>query len=146
MIGQYILTGLVLVISAYTDIRYRKIYRSVIVIHLIAALVLHLVMQDCEAWAALMGLVPGLGFLLLAVITHESVGLGDGFLMLSCGFSLGTWKWLAVLFTSFVCVGLWALYLICFRGGKRKTAIPYVPFLLMGAVIQGIIQVIQGIM
>ncbi|MCD8014085.1 MAG: prepilin peptidase [Lachnospiraceae bacterium] len=138
MVYQYILTGLVLIISAYTDIRYRKIYKSVIAAHLIAALILHLALQDCTVWAALMGLVPGLGFLLLAVVTHESMGLGDGFLMVSCGFSLGTWKWLAILFTSFFCVGLWALYLILFRGGKRKTTIPYVPFLLMGAVIQGL--------
>ncbi|MCD8336781.1 MAG: A24 family peptidase [Lachnospiraceae bacterium] len=135
---QAVLTGVVLVICSYTDIKNRKIYKSVIGAHLVLALIGHLALRDLTAVSILLGVVPGLGCILLSAVTKESMGYGDAFLIFSCGFSLGTDRVLAVMFTSFFCVGIWALWLVCFRHGKKKTAIPFVPFLLMGAVIQGL--------
>ncbi|MCC8103054.1 MAG: A24 family peptidase [Clostridiales bacterium] len=135
---QSVLTGVVLVICSYTDIKSRKIYKSVIGVHLALALILHLAFRDLTWLSILLGIVPGLGCILLSALSKESMGYGDAFLIFSCGFSLGTDRVLAMLFTSFFCVGIWALWLVCFRHGKKKTAIPFVPFLLMGEVIQGL--------
>jgi len=135
---QSVLTGVVLIICSYTDIKSQKIYKSVIAVHLVLALIGHLVIRDLTAVSILLGIVPGLGCILLSAVSKESMGYGDAFLIFSCGFSLGTDRVLAMLFTSFFCVGIWALWLVCFRHGKKKTAIPFVPFLLMGAVIQGV--------
>lgn len=134
---QIVLTGLVLIICSYTDIKSRKIYKSVIGAHLVLALIGHLTFRDLTVLSVLLGIVPGAGCILLSAVSKESMGYGDAFLIFSCGFSLGTDRVLAMLFTSFFCVGMWALWLVCFRHGKKKTAIPFVPFLLMGAVIQG---------
>ncbi len=135
---QYVMTCVVLAICTYTDVRWRKIYKSVIAVHLILALIVHLALRDNVLWAVLMGLVPGAGCLLMSAGTHEAMGYGDAFLILSCGFSLGSERVLAVMFTAFFCVGIWALWLICFRKGKKKAGIPFVPFLLAGAVVQGL--------
>ncbi len=135
---QYVVTCAVLAVCTCTDIRWRKIYRSVIAVHLLLALILHLALRDNTLWSVLMGLVPGIGCLLLSAGTRESMGYGDAFLILSCGFSLGSERVLAVMFTAFFCVGLWAVWLIVFRKGRKKTGIPFVPFLLAGAVVQGV--------
>lgn len=134
---QYIVTMAVLAVCTYTDIRWRRIYRSVIAAHLVLALILHLILRDNSLWSVLMGVVPGIGCLLMSAGTHESMGYGDAFLILSCGFSLGSERVLAVMFTAFFCVGIWAVGLLCFRRGKKKTGIPFVPFLLAGALVLG---------
>lgn len=132
------MTCAVLAICTYTDIRWRRIYKRVIAAHLLLALITHLALRDVALGSVLMGMVPGIGCLLMSAGTHEAMGYGDAFLILSCGFSLGSERVLAVMFTAFFCVGIWALWLICFRKGKKKGGIPFVPFLLAGAIVQGL--------
>ncbi|MCD7736222.1 MAG: A24 family peptidase [Lachnospiraceae bacterium] len=134
---QYGLTGAVLLVCTYTDIRYRKIYKCLIMGHLVLALILHIMIRDSSFISVLAGIIPGLICLLLSALTRQALGYGDAMLILSCGFSLGGESCLAALLTAFFCVGAWAFILICFRHGKGKTEIPFVPFLLAGVVLQG---------
>ncbi|MCC8066282.1 MAG: A24 family peptidase [Clostridiales bacterium] len=135
---QYGVTGVILLLCSYTDIRYRKIYRIIIALHLSASLIIHLAVGKAWMVSAIAGIIPGLTCLLLSALSHQALGYGDAFLIISCGFSLGMQKCLAVLFTAFFCAGLWALGMICFRQGKRRTEIPFVPFLLSGLLLQGV--------
>ncbi|MCD7957233.1 MAG: prepilin peptidase [Lachnospiraceae bacterium] len=136
--AQYILTGAVLLICAYTDIRKGGIYKIVIVVYLAAALLLHLITGDGFLPSSVIGLLPGVFCLAVSFLTGQEIGCGDAFLIMSCGFSLGFQKSLAVLYAAFLCVGLWALGLVLFAKGKRKTEIPFAPFMLAGAILQGL--------
>ncbi|MCC8137289.1 MAG: A24 family peptidase [Clostridiales bacterium] len=136
--SQYIVTCVVLAVCTYTDIRWRRIYRRMIAVHMVLAFVLLLALREHTLRSVLLGLVPGIGCLLMSAGTRESIGYGDAFLILSCGFSLGAENILAVLFTAFFCAGIWAVWLICFRKGKRKTCIPFAPFLFAGVLAQGL--------
>ncbi|MCD8104032.1 MAG: A24 family peptidase [Lachnospiraceae bacterium] len=136
--SQYVLTGTVLLVCVYTDIRYRKIYKWVIIAHLAASMILRLVMRDGLSGSIFTGTVPGLLCLALSFGTGQAIGYGDALLILSCGFSIGLQQGLAVLYTAFLCAGVWAAGLLLFRRGKRKTEIPFAPFMLAGAVIYGL--------
>jgi leader peptidase (prepilin peptidase) / N-methyltransferase len=83
---------------------------------------------------SLIGMVVGGGiFYLIAVLSRGGMGGGDIKLIAMIGAFLG---WKAVLLTIFVgslfgaVVGLW---LMVFKGMKRKTPIPFGPFLVAGA-------------
>lgn len=136
--AQSILTGAVLLICAYTDIRKREIYKNVIGVHLAAALLLHLITEKGAFLAAAAGALPGVLCLAVSFLTGQEIGYGDAFLIMSCGFSLGLYKGMIILYAAFLCVGLWALGMVLSGKGKRKTEIPFAPFMLAGAILQGL--------
>lgn len=80
----------------------------------------------------LTGMVPGLLLLLLARVTDEAVGYGDGLFMLVLGFSLGFWNGLGVLATALSGVFLTALWLYVSGKRGRVFRIPFLPFLFAG--------------
>lgn len=130
------LTGAILLICAYTDIRKHEIYKCVIAVHLILALLVHLATGNRQAVSLLIGMLPGMICLLLSVATRQALGYGDAFIILSSGFSLGLENILAILFAAFFCAGIWGLGLICLRRGNRRTEIPFVPFLFAGLLLR----------
>ncbi|MCD7884419.1 MAG: A24 family peptidase [Lachnospiraceae bacterium] len=136
--AQYILTGVILLICAYTDIRKHGIYKIVIAAHLAAALILHLTTGEEFLLTSVVGTLPGVFCLALSFLTGQEIGYGDAFLIMSCGFSLGVQKGMAVLYAACLCVGIWAIGLVLAGKGKRKTEIPFAPFLLAGAILQGL--------
>lgn len=77
----------------------------------------------------LSGCLPGLFLLLLSIMTRESIGKGDGIVVVA----LGLWtdfQWTFLI----TCLAIWLagmfalIRFIC----KRKEPIPFVPFLLLG--------------
>ncbi len=136
---QYGLTIVVLTVCTYTDIRYRKIYRTAAAAYLALAALGHFATGDGTPVSFLAGMVPGLGFLLLSVAAKEEMGYGDGLLILACGFSLGFEFCMGFLLLAFLGAGIWAALLLVFRKGTRKSKIPLVPFLLAGAVLEGLL-------
>ena len=85
-----------------------------------------------QLWAA--GLGCGFLFLLLSKYSGERFGYGDSWMILNLGMLLGIWKLLAVLASAFAgaflaaAVGMWR------KKYTRKSAIPFLPFLLVGYV------------
>jgi leader peptidase (prepilin peptidase) / N-methyltransferase len=81
-------------------------------------------------------LVLGLGFYVLFLINPGGMGFGDVKLALGLGAVLGWYGWPAVMLGTFAAFALGALYggaLVALRRAGRKTAIPFGPFLIMGA-------------
>ena len=72
-------------------------------------------------------MLPGLFLILLAYLTSEQVGYGDGLAVLILGCFLGAGKCAAVCGTAFMLSGLFTTGKICL---KKEEPVPFLPFLL----------------
>lgn len=82
------------------------------------------------------GVVVGLAFLALALISPRSLGLGDVKLAGLLGIFLGWFGWTAVLVgvvATFLLGGLAAVVLLAFARASRSTALAFGPWLVLGA-------------
>ncbi len=85
---------------------------------------------------ALLGAVIGSGlFLLIAILTRGGMGGGDIKMMAFVGAFLGVKGVLLTIFVGSLFGSFYGLYLMLFKNAHRKTAIPYGPFLALGAFI-----------
>ncbi|WP_162458243.1 prepilin peptidase [Pseudactinotalea terrae] len=83
------------------------------------------------------GVVLGLAFLALALISPRSLGLGDVKLAGLLGVFLGWFGWTSVLVgvvATFLLGGLAAVVLLAFARASRSTALAFGPWLVLGAV------------
>ncbi|MFD9225162.1 prepilin peptidase [Streptomyces sp. NPDC060064] len=93
---------------------------------------------DAGSWptALLGGLVLGAAYFVLFLIHPNGMGFGDVKLALSLGVALGWYGW-TVLFTGafagFLLGSLYGVGLMVLRRANRKTAIPFGPFMIVGA-------------
>lgn len=86
--------------------------------------------------AVLAGLVLGVGFLTLALISPRALGLGDVKLAAVLGVFLGWFGWTAVLtgvVATFLLGGLVAVLLLAVARASRSTALAFGPWLVLGA-------------
>lgn len=91
-----------------------------------------LALGDWGDGTALWRLLPGCVMLLLAWLTRESIGYGDGFVVLCLGCFLDVWEILNICMAALTLSGLAALFLLLVKKKNRKTQMPFVPFLLVG--------------
>ncbi|MER6994303.1 A24 family peptidase [Streptomyces sp. NPDC000410] len=88
--------------------------------------------------ALLGGLVLGGGYFVLFLINPNGMGFGDVKLALSLGIALGWYGWPVLFvgaFAGFVFGSAYGLGLIVLRKAGRKTAIPFGPFMIAGALV-----------
>ncbi len=78
------------------------------------------------------GLVPGALVLLLAIVTKESIGIGDGLMLCVLGMFCGWRQCLAVFGMALVLSAVLAMVLLVCRRAGRKTELPFLPSLFGG--------------
>lgn len=124
-----ILVGVMLIVCAIEDWRTKKIS----VWWPMAALLLGAVVRLAEGtlWSGdgWLGLLAGAIFLLLAVMSREQIGKGDGIVLMACGFCMGVERLISLVFGAvllFLVVGV--IRLLC-KKLKRRKPMAFVPFL-----------------
>lgn len=124
----------VLVALSAIDVRDRIVPDRIVLPAAGATLVLHTLLDPSPEWA--IAAFGAAAFFLTAVLVHpSSLGLGDVKLALLLGAMLGGTVILAMMLAFLVAL-LPALVLLVRHGTKaRKMALPFVPFLALGAVI-----------
>ncbi len=127
---QY-LTAMILLICAVTDIRKQKIYIGIVMFGAIVGLILLIWQQDRGWQEPLSGVLVGLLLLLTGRCTRQSIGYGDGWLMVMTGIYLGGWQNLELLFWALLLAAVWSVILLVCRKATRKTRLPFVPFLFL---------------
>ncbi|MER7957610.1 A24 family peptidase [Streptomyces sp. NPDC096030] len=95
---------------------------------------------DAGSWfhALLGGVALGTGYLVLFLIRPSGMGLGDVKLALCVGAALGWYGWGVLFvgtFAAFFAGSLYGLGLVVLRRGSRKSAIPFGPFMIGGALV-----------
>lgn len=83
-------------------------------------------------WELAAGVMPGVFLLALAVCTRESVGIGDGLVLLALGGFIGVARAVAVLGMALLLAAALSLWLLLWKKAKRKTELPFLPCLCGG--------------
>ena len=100
-----------------------------------AAVLLHLFAQEESVFYLMTGMSVGIALLLYSLVTHESIGYGDGCLFVMTGLFLGIWENLVLLLLASVLAGIGSAVLLFFRKKKKKERIPFVPFVFTAYVL-----------
>lgn len=93
---------------------------------------------DSNWWTPLLGMVSGSGILLTVatigffIYKDDAMGMGDVKLLAPIGIFLGWKLCLTGLFIAIIISGVISLFLIILRLKKRKDAIPFGPFIVIG--------------
>ena len=119
----------VLAILTYFDIKYRKI--PAIWLGLLAAAegAEWIVTGDYANPVRYLGILAGLVFCALSVLSRQAVGLGDALLFTILGGYLGIYQLLLLLFGAFCATAAFSVGLLACRKGNLKTILPFLPFL-----------------
>ncbi|MDQ1017153.1 prepilin peptidase [Streptomyces afghaniensis] len=143
-LGVWLLLAPVGVLLTAVDFRVRRLPDPLTLPFAAAALALlgltALVPEHAGEWTtALLGsLALGGGYFVLFLINPAGMGFGDVKLALGAGAVLGWYGWPTVMLGTFAGFLLGALYggaLVVARRAGRKTAIPFGPFLISGALL-----------
>jgi leader peptidase (prepilin peptidase)/N-methyltransferase len=117
-----------------TDLERRIVPNGVVLPAAAAVLALRTVAHPSPAWA--IGAVGAAGFLFLAALAYPGgMGMGDVKLALLIGALLGRTTPVAVLIALFLALVPSAVLLARHGARARKIAIPFAPFLAVGAVV-----------
>ncbi len=122
--------GLLFLAGLWTeDIRDKKISGARVMISALLALLFRL-LTGTFLWEEIIGsLLPGSMLLMLAFLTKESIGYGDGMAVLALGSWVGGWLAMAAVCFGVMLSGFFGM--ICLLR-KQKEPIPFIPFLLLG--------------
>lgn len=112
---------------SYQDIKTKCVSARVIWIFGGTVLLYLLLGKRCGAEEWIVRMIPGVLLILLAWMTRESIGYGDGAAVIVLGLWCGTGFCIMTL-----CLGIFlsGIYALCGLAVRRTTPIPFLPFLL----------------
>ena len=125
----------VLIIASISDIRKKEIYLWEILLCLgisLTKIIWEVATQRADPMGIVISLLPGVFFILLALLSRQSIGYGDGFLLLCMGPSLGASGALAGCIVAIFLSGIVSGALLVLKKAGRKMQIPFVPFMTIG--------------
>lgn len=125
----YAAVAVVMLICTVADIRRKEISVWLFVILGITAITGYIVCAEQKGWMLIVGMVPGMLMLILAKITEQSIGYGDGIILVEIGVVTGVGKCMLVLAAALAMAGLFSLGIIVIKRVDKKYKIPFVPFL-----------------
>lgn len=118
-------------LAAYFDCRFRRIPWSVLGMGAIFMIICNILQWKEFKMEILPAVLPGMFLLMLAWLTKEGIGYGDGISVLLLGGMVGFKNCIWVLCISLLLLSMVGLVLLVVRRVERKTKIPYLPFLLV---------------
>lgn len=135
LIGQTVLLA-VFGMAAYRDWKEKQIYLYMPIMAGIVGLILHLLYQERTLLEIFLGAGLGVIMIIIALVSRESIGIGDGVMLMVSGIFLGPWKNLELLISALMLVGVTALFLIVVKKKERNYRVPFLPFLLVAYLFQ----------
>jgi len=123
-----------LFLCAWIDWRREQVSIPILIIAAMAAVFIHLLLQEESVFYLVSGMMIGIVMLLCGLFTKESIGYGDGCLFMMTGLFLGFWENLALLVLASVLAGVSAVLLLLMKKRKKQDRIPFVPFVFVAYV------------
>ncbi len=124
-----LLTTIFVCCLSVSDIRTRTIPGWAAPVFGLAIGILHLVLTNITALQLGAGLLPGMILLVLSLVFHASVGIGDAFAVMACGLALGLEKEFAALSAALILCAVFCCALLILKRVKRSDCLPFLPFL-----------------
>ncbi len=124
-----------LIWNSILDLREKKISLMVVIFYALIGMGYQIINKNLGFWIVA-ALIPGLLALAFAKLTREKIGYGDGLLLLALGCYLAIEELVLVCMIAVCLAGTVALILLLFFHKGRDYAIPFVPFLLCGYIME----------
>lgn len=124
-----ILVGVLLTVCAIEDLRTRKIPVWLPIGALVLGVILRVVEGTLLSWDCALGVLVGILFMVLAILSRQQMGLGDGLVLTICGLCIGWERLISLVFCAmllFLVVGV--MRMMC-RKLKSRKQVPFIPFL-----------------
>lgn len=118
-----------------SDMIFRKVPEGMLVTAGVGALLYQCMFRTADGWLVLAGAGVGGCFLLLSKVTKEGIGYGDNWGILILGIYLGVWNLLGLLLGAFVLLLPAGMILFMTGRCKRRTSLPFYPFLTGGYIL-----------
>ena len=109
-----------LFLCAWIDWKTERVSVPLLLLGGMAAVLLHLFAQEESVFYLMTGMSVGIALLLYSLVTHESIGYGDGCLFVMTGLFLGIWENLVLLLLASVLAGIGSAELLFFLKKKKK--------------------------
>lgn len=120
-----------LLYPAIADIRYRKFYIEPVIVIGVLFTVIRVIGKPSSIINAGLGCLPGISFWGVSKLTKGAVGFGDVVVIICMGMLIG-WEYTSIIcMTALMMTGFIGLVLLILGKADRKTALPFVPFLLI---------------
>lgn len=113
------------------DIKHRRLTVFYILMFGVVGIVLHLFAPVCSIYSILWGMLLGGAVILISVVTHGSLGMGDGILLVVTGVYLGGYGNLELFLTGLFLAAFCSLGLLAFKKKRQKDEMAFVPFLFV---------------
>lgn len=129
---------LFLSLATIEDIKYKKISNTILIIG--GALGIFSLVSNLPSlkWECILALVPGMLMIILAYLSKEKIGYGDGICVLFIGMMEGYRKCVILVLLSLGLLFLFCVIALILKKVKKETRIPFLPFLLCGRIILGV--------
>lgn len=128
---QMILLGM-LGIYAIEDFWRKTVSVRYLPVFALIGIVLHLYLKDMTVLGMIFGMLSGTAVLGLSLLTRESIGKGDGILLIVTGIFLGGVDNFELLCISLFYAALFSFIMLLTGIYKKNQEIPFVPFLFLG--------------
>lgn len=123
---------LFLCVAAFMDVREKQISVLYVAAGSAAGVLLQIFLGTMRFSEAAGGCLVGAAVLLIAFLTREQIGYGDGLVLVTTGVFLGVLENIILLLASLVIAVLAGVLLVRLKRIKRRQRIPFIPFLLAG--------------
>ncbi len=138
---KMIIVGVELILASYFDIRYLAIPKWYFYI-MAAVHIIYLCMNPPIVWwSYLASMCLGILLLLIGRITKESIGYGDGLMILLLGMIMDLQNIVCLFMLTTTVIGLGGLFLCMMHKTTRKQAIPMMPVLGIAYFLQSVLQI-----
>ena len=121
-------------ILSVIDIKSKKLPIWLIEVFAVVCLILRW-LEDVSVWKLLLGLLPGIVLLLLAICSGEKVGIGDAVVVGILGIGYTIENVISILGISLFFIAIGAIGLLILKKANRKTELPFLPYLFVGHLI-----------
>ena len=125
-----ILLAAFLTLCSVTDLIKKRIYLMIVIPFLAAGLILFFAAGELSLVEELGGIFLGVIILLLARVSSERIGYGDGLMVMVSGAFLGLFMNIRLLMWALFISALVSAALLALKKAGRHTELPFAPFLL----------------
>ncbi|MFI3212925.1 MAG: hypothetical protein R3Y24_06240 [Eubacteriales bacterium] len=137
---QYIHMGLLIYLGmlSYFDMKEKSIKASYLIIGLMLAFLyrLGIILTGSEAYiTGIYGILPGVILLLIGRFTYQSIGYGDGLVIIIIGLLLSNIDMMYVIIYGFLASFIFCGAVVFCKKVSKETTIPFLPFLFLAHIL-----------
>ena len=122
-------------ICSWQDLKRKELSLWILGFAGIAGIVVQLLWYRHHSLYDFGGMAVGIVMLLVALLTEQQIGVGDGLMLIVVGIYMGLWVTLAIFLFGLLAGAVAGLALLLFFHKGKHYEMPFVPFLLIGFVI-----------